>query len=200
MYFAGSRVLRSAFGGVRVCGFHPSDVCPLSAFRSSSRIEGLVRCNKFGRYLTISSPPHLRALSATRTMMSALRGWSGPTSLRQASTSTTMALAALTFGDLALASVIGFRRRKPRHATLPGGPIVSKRSQTIRIPSGRIVFRVYVGNTLTAGPYTKIALWPSESPEACRDLNDLLREQARQASPSHRSNGVRRGSRHHASR
>jgi hypothetical protein len=87
-----------------------------------------------------------------------------------------MALAGLAFGDLALASVIGFRRR---HATFPGGPIASKRAQTITIPSGRIVFRVYVGNTLTAGPYTKIVLWPTESPEVRGDLNDLLREQAR---------------------
>mgnify|MGYP000950703909 CR=1 FL=1 len=62
------------------------------------------------------------------------------------------------------------RRSKPP----AGGPIASTRDEIVLVPSGRLVFRVYVGRTLTIGEYTEVALWPAET----LDTGDQLGERA----------------------
>lgn len=54
--------------------------------------------------------------------------------------------------------------RRIRSKPYAGGGIASSRDETFVVPSGRLVFRVHVGKTLTVGEYTEIVLWPAETP------------------------------------
>ena len=64
--------------------------------------------------------------------------------------------------------------RRIRSKPFAGGRIASTREESLVVASGRLVFRVHVGRTLTVGEYTEIVLWPAETPAAGDHLGERV--------------------------
>ena len=70
--------------------------------------------------------------------------------------------------------------RKRKQAGPPGGPIKVQRVETISVPTGRLIFKLVVGRTLTVGEYTEFLLWPGDAPAVGDHVGELVWKANRQ--------------------